>query len=122
MSGTPHVTRMVLTFKKQKSKRSANLCKSVQSVDKKTAEPMAFEDIPIGPERTDLAFLALNIQSLSMSHKHNCEALGHTKSALLNAQNDDPAVMDIIQRIILTPPGHRLHELADQLFYATTKG
>ncbi|MDD4737558.1 MAG: hypothetical protein PHP44_15775 [Kiritimatiellae bacterium] len=37
MSGKPHVTRMVLTYAKPKSKRP-NLCKSVQSVDKKTAE------------------------------------------------------------------------------------
>jgi len=103
-------------------KPTNNTRKLLNHLAKESDAPMRMEDIPIGPERTDLAFLALNIQSLSLMHKANCDALGEAKAALMNAQHDDPVVMDIIQRIMVTPLGYKLHEFADQLFIMTTKG
>lgn len=127
-----------------------NLCKSVQSVDKpaepmhasatvkfrptnntrkllnhlakESDAPMRMEDIPIGPERTDLAFLALVLQTCARSHIRTCSELGNVKAALINTHHDDPAVTALIERIIKTPLSADLFDAAEELFYAAMKG
>lgn len=127
-----------------------NLCKSVKSVDKTAkpalvfehgtatfkpntntgrllkqlakSEPIRPEDIPIGPERTDLAFLALILQTCARSHQRTCSELGNVKAALINTKHDDPAVTALIDRIIKTPLSTELSAAAQELFNAAVKG
>lgn len=80
------------------------------------------EDIQIGPERADLAFLALVLQTCANAHKRTCAELGNVKAALMNAQHDDPSVMALIERIICMPLGQDLYAAAGQLYNAAVKG
>jgi hypothetical protein len=80
------------------------------------------ENIPIGPERADLAFLALVLQTCANSHKRTCAELGNAKAALMNATHDDPTVLELIERIICMPLGQDLYAAAGQLYNAAVKG
>ena len=99
-----------------------NQRQSAKSADNKTAEPMAFEDIPIGPERTDLAFFAVILRSCGRMHMRTCTEVGNVKAALMNTQHDDPAVMALIEHIITLPLGKQLYAAAEKLYTAATEG
>lgn len=86
------------------------------------SEPIRMDDIPIGPERTDLAFLALILQTCARTHQRTCSELGNVKAALMHTQHDDPAVTALIERIIKTPLSTELSAAAEELFNAAVKG